>query len=67
MLSPLKEYLSVKGQYGTFEPQLGPSCVKQNVVKGQNWIGDVLDEIWNAFSSVRWRIALTKGAYRFVY
>jgi len=26
-----------------------------------------LDEILNAFSSVRWRTALTKGAYRFVY
>ena len=56
-----------EGQYGTSEPQLDPSCVKQNVVKGPNWIGDVLGEIWNAFSCVRWRIALTKGAYRFVY
>jgi len=36
ILPPLKEYLGVQGQYNTFEPQLGPSCVKQNVVKGPN-------------------------------
>ena len=64
MLLPLTDYLNVQGQYGTFEPQFRSLLCKAKMLSKVQ-----LEQAMgcNAFSCVRWRIALTKGAYRFVY